>query len=100
MGAAAIILLAALPAHAVRCREWTELKGEAREDAITVMVEDRMQSQRAKKYQINTAALRQCLLNSSQRIAIDFDYTCAQGMKAKVSALDDVLKQYISRCLP
>ncbi len=47
-----------------------------------------MQSQRAKKYQINTAALRQCLLNSSQRIAIDFDYTCAQGMEAKVSALD------------
>lgn len=100
LAAVALLLLAVpLPAHAIRCSEWTRLGPAQRQATITNMIDTGLQSSRARRYDINPARTRQCLMRSIPDIEIEFDGACGSGRSAGLQALNNIFKTYAWSCV-
>ena len=93
------VLMLAAPAHAIRCREWTKLGPEQRTATLHQSYEDLSNKPSLGKYKVNWERIRQCLIQSTPSIEIDFDDACARGQGASMDVLDQILRSYALSCV-
>ncbi len=89
----------AWPAHALRCSDWTRLDAGGRDAVLRSEIAAILESNRAKQFtSLNMARIKQCMIVSIPSIELDFDGICAQGQRADIGALKDLLMRYIRTC--
>ena len=88
-----------LPAHAIRCSEWTRLSPTGKRATISQMIENGMASSNARRYDINRARTQQCLQRNATSIELDFDGACADRRTAGLQALNSIFKSYAWSCI-
>lgn len=90
----------ASPAHAMRCSDWTRLDAEQRDGALRTAYREILASNKAKSWSsINKTRIERCLIKATPSISIDFDDACAQGQRASLSVLDEILLTYVRSCV-
>ena len=83
---ASTLLLFATPAHAIRCKEWTRLGPDQRTAAIQNATSNVLNSNEAKRWDVNITRINRCMAQSHTNIEIDFDEACRQGMRTPMDA--------------
>jgi hypothetical protein len=92
------LVLAVDSASALSCRPWLRLNAAQREATIVGMIDDALQSNRSRQYEINRAAVARCLLENASNMAIDFDGVCSDSRTADMQAINRVFKTYVWSC--
>ncbi len=93
-----LVLWIAAPAAAQDCTSWSRLAGPQREATVTQMIQARVQSENAKKYQVSKGAIERCMRAKTGAIAHDFDDACAQQTRP-MNPLDAVLTKHVYDCV-
>ena len=97
--ALALLLGVAAPAHAIGCRQWTGLDPGQRDQTLRAEFTRMLRGPNAARWtSLNRVRIEQCLVRMIPSIEADFDGTCDQGLKAPMTALDDILKNYAYTC--
>ena len=86
-------------APALGCRDWTGLYGDERYDVLLDDLDRKVNSGRARNWNINRNRLMRCLQRSLRWISEDLDDTCDQGMRVSMRAADDLVWDYIRSCV-
>ena len=94
-----LVLALPLPAHAIRCREWTRLSPTGKRATISQMIQSGLESPNTRRYDINRARTQQCLQRSANSIELDFDGACADSQTAGLQALNNLFKHYAWSCI-
>ena len=90
----------ATPAHAMRCSDWTSFDAEQRDVALRTAYRQLLASNKAKAWtSVNKSQIERCLIRATPLISIDFDDACAQGNRASLQVLDEILLDYARSCV-
>lgn len=96
---ALVALVAAGPAHAIRCNAWVRLNSTQRVEALQANFRSILKSARASNWAtVNKTRTNQCLNQQMPRIASDFDEQCSKGLRVPVDILDQTLMGYVRSC--
>ncbi len=90
-----------LPAEvsALGCREWTKLYDDERYNVLLDDVNHKLNSGRARSWNINRNRVARCVERSLRRLSEDLDDTCDQGMRVSMRAADELVMDYIRSCV-
>src|SRR5262245_15578707 len=91
-GLALGFVLAVHPASAMSCKPWLRLNAAQKEATAHAMIDDALRSQRGRQYDINRAAVGQCLHANAYQMAVDFDGVCSDSRSADMQAIHKVFK--------
>jgi hypothetical protein len=85
-------------AGAITCKEWNRLSADERSATVESMIEERVQSNDARKYRVSKTALRRCLQGRVPVIEDAFDDVCSDS-RAGMQALNDAMRTQIYDCV-
>jgi hypothetical protein len=91
--------LIAPAAYALDCREWDRSDEYAQEDALAEAVHTIIWSNGSSSYNVNHARIERCALRLIRDMSYEADDICAQGMRVPMSALDDMVRDYVRSCV-
>ena len=93
------LLLALNSAAAMSCDRWKRLDAAQKEDAVLAMIDDALESNRGRKYEVNREAIARCLRDRAPEIATAFDDVCGSSRSAGMQAIRDVFDTYVWSCV-
>ncbi len=94
-----LLLLLALPAEAIRCRQWVRLQPTQKQATVARMIQDLATNNQVRQLSVNTLRLQRCLQDQAYLIVEDFDYACSQGRSQGMNELDRIFKSYAWSCI-
>ena len=91
-------VVAADAASAMHCHDWMRLDPARKQAAVQRMIDEALQSHRARQYNINRAAVGRCLTAHAAQMALEFDDVCSDSRTADLQAIQRVFKTYSWSC--
>jgi hypothetical protein len=91
-------LFAAIPSHAISCRQWDRMGPDQKAASIDRMIDNAVAGSGGRQYQINRGAVARCMNGYAQAIQYNFDDACADSRSAGMQALNKIFKEYIWTC--
>ena len=91
-------LFAAIPSHAISCRQWDRMGPDQKAASIDRMIDNAVAGSGGRQYQVDRGAVGRCMDGYAQSISYDFDGACADSRRAGMQALNKIFKDYIWTC--
>lgn len=98
VGLALSSMLATSSASAMTCSRWLRLGPGEREETVHGMIDDALEGNRGRQYEINRGAIGRCLGDNVYQIALAFDDVCSDPRSAGMEAIRNVFKTYVWSC--
>ena len=93
-----VTLFAAIPSHAISCRQWDRMGPDQKAASIDRMIDNAVAGSGGRQYQVDRGAVGRCMDGYAQSISYDFDGACADSRSAGMQALNKIFKDYIWTC--
>ena len=99
IGATAIALWLATPAHATSCQQWNRLDPNAKADTVAGAIDSIVYGNSARKYNVPKPQIERCALGWLDRIVLDIDDACSDRRTANKQAPRRTVHKYILSCV-
>jgi hypothetical protein len=86
-------------ASAYSCQQWSRLSPAGKSAEVEAMIEDALNSQRGRSYQVNRNAIGRCLYARARDIQYAFDDVCYDERTAGMQAISNTFKNYVWSCV-
>jgi hypothetical protein len=95
----AFSIASATTAWALDCRDWDRVSPDEQINMIEDQVSELLNSGAARSWNLNLRQVERCVLRRVQRIAVEVDDICAEGMSRGMRDADELIRRYIRSCV-